>query len=147
MLFSIAIIAIIIFLYALAACNYNRKSKKDNVPANTINLHLGDHHFVEVTKNADHKVNLKLVDTVKDSSITLKVSFTYELIQGNVGYHSVLQIKNPFSKTISFKESVKRTEKATYDETGFVKLEPKVNSCTLWSFKIENIILTDFKIE
>jgi len=55
--------------------------------------------------------------------------------------------KDPFSKTISFKESVKRTEKATYEETGFVKLEPKVNSCTLWSFKIENIILTDFKIE
>ena len=146
-IFTVVICAIVGLLYALAACNYNKKRKKENVVTDTINLHIGDKLFVEVTGNSDHKVNLKLVDAIKDSAITLKISFTYELIQGNVGYHSVLQIKNPFSKTISFKESIKRNEEATYDEPGFVKLEPKVNVCTLWSFKIENIILTDFKFE
>ena len=146
-IFTIVLSVIMIFFYLLTNSNFNKISRKNNILGETIKLHVGDKFFIEVTMNSDKIVNLKLIDSVKDSSITIKISFTYEKIKGNVGYFSVLQINNPFSKTICYTESIKRTTKNTCDEPIYFRIEPKNTSCNLWPFNIEFITITDLKFE
>ena len=60
---------------------------------------------------------------------------------------SVLTITNPFDKQLNYKAFIKVPNRDGYKKTSIVPIYPKIYSIEMWPYKIESIILTDFKLK
>ena len=66
--------------YSICQNISNNNSKKGILYGDTLKLHPGDKIFVEVSKNSGKIKLIKIVDSIKDPSLTIQVSFKYEKV-------------------------------------------------------------------
>jgi len=121
--------------------------KEDNkfIYGESIKLFAGDKIFVEITL-VDHSISkFKIVKVISDSSKTITIEFKYD----DFGDHkaSLLKVSNPFKKSLSYKAKIKPITSSNYSETSIVPVYPKIYSTEMWPYKIESVILTEFKLD
>jgi hypothetical protein len=120
------------------------KTENKFVYGNSIKLFLGDKIFVEATQEGKIFKDFKMVDVITDSSKTIIIEFKYD----NFGSEkaSLLRVSNPFENILNYKAKIKPISKSKYSETSIEPVFPKIFSMEMWPYKIESIILSDFKI-
>jgi len=138
---------IILIILAVTTLSIHRKLKTKSIKASKLELHIGDKVMIEIPNTTGSIKAFKIVKSINDSSKTLVISLTYEKVQGNMGYFSLLQIKNSITKKLCFKSSIQRVTDTNFDEPEIVILGPGESKYSYWTFKIETLVLSDFKIE
>ena len=139
--------SLILIILALITRTLPGKLKTKSIKASKLELHIGDKLIVEIPNKTDSLKPIRIVKSINDSSKTLVISLTYENVQGNMGYFSILQIKNSITKKLRFKSSIKRESNSNFDEPEIVILGPGESKYSFWTFKIETLVLSEFIIE
>jgi hypothetical protein len=139
--------SLILIILALIIRTLPGKLKTKSIKASKLELHIGDKQMIEIPNVNGNLKYFKIVNSIKDSSKTLVISLTYDKVQGNMGYFSILQIKNSITKKLRFKSSIKRESNSNFDEPEIVILKPGESKYSFWTFKIETLVLSEFIIE
>ena len=120
------------------------RSNNEFVYGQSIKLFLGDSILVEAVINNNKIKEFKVVNSIIDSSRTIKIVFKYDFFGSNKA--SLLQVTNPFEKTLDYHAQIKLLNRRKYKETSIMPVYPKIYSIEMWPGKLESIILTDFKL-
>lgn len=139
--------SLILIILVFTTITISGKLKSNSIKASKLELHIGDKLMVEIPNTTGSLKAFRIVKSINDSTKTLVISLTYEKVQGNMGYFSILQIKNSITKKLSFKSSIQRATDTNFDEPEIVILGPGESKYSYWTFKIETLVLSDFKIE
>ena len=122
-------------------------TKEENkfVYSNSIKLFLGDSINV-VTENIDFNLTgFSIADSISDSTKTITISFVYDKF--GINNASLLKVSNPFTKQLSYQAKIRTKPSSKYSDTSIVPVFPKIYGIEMWPYKIESIILYDFKLQ
>lgn len=135
------------FITSINAQDIAKVKKEENkfIYGTAVKLFSGDKIFVETNLDNNTLSDFKIVNAISDSSKTIVIEFTYEKLGGQKS--SVLKVSNPFDKILKYKAKMQLTGKKSYFETSVVPVHPKIYSMETWPYKIESIVLTDFKLD
>jgi hypothetical protein len=135
------------FITSINAQDIAKVKKEENkfIYGSAIKLFIGDKILVETKLDNNMLSDFKIVNAISDSSRTMIIEFTYEKLGGQKS--SLLKVSNPFDKIVKYKAKMQLTGKNSYFETSVVPVHPKIYSMETWPYKIECIILTDFKLD
>jgi len=144
------ILALIILTLTIASINaqdiYNVEKENNKVVyGQSIKLFLGDTVFLETIVTRNSIKEFKIVNTIIDSSRTIIIEFKYDFFGSEKA--SLLKVINPYEKTLEFKAEIKPMNTRKYSETSIMPIFPKIYSEEMWPYKIESIILSDFKLK
>ena len=131
----------------LVAQKIESVTKEENkfVYSNSIKLFLGDSINV-VTENIDFNLTgFSIADSIFDSTKTITISFVYEKF--GINNASLLKVSNPFTKQLSYQAKIRTKPSSKYSTTSIVPVFPKIYGIEMWPYKIESIILYDFKLQ
>ena len=131
----------------LVAQKIESVTKEENkfVYSNSIKLFLGDSINV-VTENIDFNLTgFSIADSISDSTKTITISFVYDKF--GINNASLLKVSNPFTKQLSYQAKIRTKPNSKYSTTSIVPVFPKIYGIEMWPYKIESIILYDFKLQ
>ena len=110
-----------------------------------VKLFMEDEIYLQVVSVNDTLKQFVVVPKIKDEANTITITFRMEDFGGKKS--SILRTKNPFEKYLIFKAKISTAKRPEYTETSIVPIYPKILSNEQWPYRIESIILYDFKLK
>ena len=86
-------------------------------------------------------LKLKMVNTISDSSKTLIIEFKDSRTMG-----SVLTVKNPFNKVLTYKAALFSPAQKDYKNTDVMPVRGQLVAVELWENGIKEVRLSNFKL-
>ena len=123
--------------------NNNGIKADSNKYTDTVIISLGQMIYLEGEIVNDDYLKLKVVNSISDSSKTIRLEF-----RNNGGLGNVLTVNNPFSKTLTYKAALYSKKKNIYIVTDVLPVMPnmKGGAMEMWGGKIEKIRLNSFQL-
>lgn len=107
----------------------------------TLFVNVNNKLYLENEAMGIDPLKLKMVNTITDSAKTLIIEFKDSRTMG-----SVLTVKNPFNKVLTYKAAVLPPAQKDYKNTDVMPVRGKLVSVELWENGIKEVRLSNFQL-
>lgn len=127
----------ILFVYFSFAC----LGQSSDRYIDTFFVHVNNKLYLENEAMGADSLQLKMVNAISDSAKTLIIEFKDSRTMG-----SVLTVKNPFNKVLSYKAAVLSPAQKDYKNTDVMPVRGKLVAIELWESGIKEVRLCNFQL-
>jgi hypothetical protein len=121
------------------------KTDSKRVFGDTLLIFYGETIYFEANIVDNNIISFKQTNQIVDSSKTIEINLGQGAFSGKNS--TDMKIKNPFDKILNYTAKIKTNKGYSFVETSVVPVFPKIYSIEMWPYKIEAIMLTNFKIK
>lgn len=114
------------------------------LPNNTIQLYPGETVYIEVKQTDGNIESMTAVKEIRDPAITVTISFT-QSAKKKVHEITMLQVKNPFSKPLTYKATIFLLKQKRWVDTNVYPVAAGLSAFETWPDIITSIGLGDWK--
>jgi hypothetical protein len=111
-----------------------------------IQIFPGEKLFIETNTINNKLVNLRRVDSIRDSTKTIIIEFVQES-EGKDHKYMQLIIKNPYNKNLHYSVLMNLLKHQKWVRTNVVPVMPKLESIEMWPDILTSLVLTGFELK